>query len=81
MRTSNDEYRLPDNTIISINQNTQPPKNAVIWNGYDYQNQYWVLQGKRDTRTLEELQKYQKFKSGFLKAFKKKFKNKKTKND
>ncbi|MCX6724220.1 MAG: hypothetical protein NT155_03575 [Candidatus Staskawiczbacteria bacterium] len=55
MRTSNDEYILPDGKIISLGQDQQPPKEARIWNGYDYQNQYWVYQGKRDTRTLTEL--------------------------
>ena len=55
MRTSNDEYILPDGKIISLGQDQKPPQEAKIWNGYDYQNQYWVYQGKRDTRTLAEL--------------------------
>jgi hypothetical protein len=56
MRTSNDQYKLSNDSIISIGQSTQPPKGAVIWNGYDYKNQYWVFEGKKDTRSLEELQ-------------------------
>jgi len=55
MRTSKDEYILPDKTIIALSQNEQPPKDAKIWNGYDYKNQHWVYQGKKDTRTLEKL--------------------------
>lgn len=43
MRTSNDEYKEIDGE-------------RVLWNVYDYKNQYWVHEGKRDTRTLEELQ-------------------------
>ena len=31
-------------------------KNGKLYNGYDYENQYWVHKGERDTRTLEELQ-------------------------
>jgi len=55
MRTSNDIYRKKDGSFISINQNTEPPKDAVIWNGYDYQNQYWVFNGEKDNRTLKDL--------------------------
>jgi len=57
MRTSKDEYKLSSGEIIALSQNEQPPENAKIWNGYDYKNQYWVYQGKKDTRTLEELRK------------------------
>ena len=31
-------------------------QNGKLWNGYDYQNQCWVHEGKPDTRTIEELQ-------------------------
>ena len=31
-------------------------KNGKLWNGYDYTNQYWVYEGKRDTRTIAELE-------------------------
>ncbi len=55
MRTSNDEYKLCNGSIVSLNQNTEPPKGAVIWNGYDYENQCWIYQGEKDTRTLEQL--------------------------
>lgn len=55
MRTSKDQYKLPSGEIVSISQMERPPQGAVIWNGYDYQNQVWVFQGKKDTRTLEEL--------------------------
>lgn len=55
MRTSHDEYKLPDGRIVSLDQMTQPPHGAVIWNGYDYTRQYWVHNGTRDMRTLAEL--------------------------
>lgn len=56
MRTSKDEYILTNGEIIALSQNEIPPQGARIYNGYDYHNQYWVFGGKRDTRTLEELQ-------------------------
>jgi len=55
MRTSSDEYILPSGEIIAVNQTTEPPLNAKLYNGYDYVNQYWVFKGQRDTRTLEQL--------------------------
>ena len=56
MRISKDEYKLSSGEIIALSQDEQPPQGAQIWNGYDYHNQYWVFNGQRDTRTLEELQ-------------------------
>jgi len=44
MRTSKDIYKI-------INGK------KILWKGYDYKNQYWVFEGKKDTRTLEELRK------------------------
>jgi hypothetical protein len=55
MRTSNDEYKTKEGDIISISQDTIPPEGAIVWNGYDYKNQMWVFEGKKDTRTIEEL--------------------------
>ena len=55
MRTSKDIYKLPNSELVAINQMTEPPQNAVIWRGYDYNKQYWVFDGKKDTRTLEQL--------------------------
>ena len=42
-RVSGDEYRIVNGV-------------RILWNGYDYVMQCWVFEGKRDTRTLEELQ-------------------------
>lgn len=42
-RVSSDQYKMVDGV-------------RVLWNGYDYEKQFWVFEGKRDTRTLEELQ-------------------------
>jgi hypothetical protein len=56
MRTSKDEYLTLDGRFIMVSQNDKPPHGAKIWNGYDYTNQYWVFNGQRDVRTLEELQ-------------------------
>ena len=55
MRTSKDEYKMPNGEIVAISQIEQPPEGARIWNGYDYINQCWIFNGERDTRTLEEL--------------------------
>lgn len=55
MRTSRDEYKLPNGNIVAISQMEKPPEGSVIWNGYDYVNQFWVYNGKKDVRTLEEL--------------------------
>ena len=55
MRTSKDQYKMSNGTIVSIPQSELPPRNAKIWNGYDYVNQYWIHNGKRDNRTLAEL--------------------------
>ena len=52
MRTSNDQYKMPNGKIVFIDQMTPPPTGAVIWNGYDYDKQIWVFEGKPDTRTL-----------------------------
>jgi hypothetical protein len=42
-RVSSDQFKIVDGV-------------RVLWNGYDYDNQCWIHEGKRDTRTLEELQ-------------------------
>lgn len=55
-RTSNDQYKLVTGEIIELNQMQEVPQGAILWNGYDYEKQYWVYNGERDTRTLEELQ-------------------------
>ena len=44
MRTSKDIYK-------TINGK------KILWKGYDYKNQYWVFEGKKDIRTLEEIRK------------------------
>ena len=56
MRTSNDTYKMSDGSLKNIDQITSIPLNATLWQGYDYINQYWVYEGKRDVRTLEQLQ-------------------------
>lgn len=59
MRKSCDQYRLPHGVIV--NAPTEAIRQeilkdgGVLWNGYDYDQQHWVYQGKKDTRTLEEL--------------------------
>ncbi len=57
MRTSRDIYKLPSGVLVAISCDTKPPEGATIYMGYDYINQYWVYKGKRDTRTIEELEK------------------------
>lgn len=55
-RVSCDQYKLPDGTLVLVSGAERPPEGSVLWNGYDYDKQYWVYEGERDTRTLEELQ-------------------------
>lgn len=55
MRTSHDIYKLPDGSTVAIDGMTPPPVGATLWKGYDYDQQFWVWEGKRDTRTLDEL--------------------------
>ena len=54
-RTSKDEWKLPDGSILALTQDQEPPAGAIVWNGYDYEKQEWVFEGKKDTRTLEEI--------------------------
>jgi hypothetical protein len=55
MRTSCDQY-MHEGQIINVSPSDEAPEGSTLWNGYDYTKQYWVFEGKRDTRTLEELQ-------------------------
>ena len=55
MRTSMDEYKTKEGTIVAVSQDEEPPINSKLWKGYDYTNQEWVFEGKKDIRTLEEL--------------------------
>jgi len=55
MRTSKDIYKMANGKLLSFDQMTEIPQGATIWSGYDYENQEWVFEGKKDTRTLEEL--------------------------
>ena len=66
MRKSGDEYKLPNGEIVGVSLSEKPPQGARIWNGYDYENQYWVYNGVRDTRTLEELRAAIEAKRGFM---------------
>lgn len=54
-RTSKDEYVLPTGEHIFVGGQDTVPAGATLWNGYDYGKQEWIYQGKRDTRSLEEL--------------------------
>ncbi len=61
MRTSRDTYKNPLGQFIQLKQSDQSidfieKHNLKLWNGFDYQAQKWIFEGKEDTRTLEELQ-------------------------
>ncbi len=58
MRKSSDIYKLSNGKLVIINLDTRPPANATLWRGYDYDNQFWVFEGKRDCRSLSEIKKY-----------------------
>ena len=55
MRTSKDIYKLVNGKLMAFSQDVYPPVGAKIWTGYDYKNQYWIYEGKKDTRHLKEL--------------------------
>lgn len=54
-RTSKDEWKLPGGEIVALSQDEMPPAGEIVWNGYDYEKQEWVYNGKKDTRSIEEL--------------------------
>lgn len=58
-RVSCDQYRLPNGIIVNCTSAAIESEilkdGGTLWNGYDYRKQEWVYQGKKDTRTLEEL--------------------------
>ena len=55
MRQSQDIYKTVSGELVTISPMEQPPAGSQIWNGYDYENQCWVFEGKMDTRTIEQL--------------------------
>ena len=46
MRTSQNQYKDNQGKLVFLEDETNPD-NLKLWNGYDYDNQYWVLKGKR----------------------------------
>jgi hypothetical protein len=48
MRTSPDFYKTKEGKIIGVWQDTKPPENSVLIYGYDYENQKWILTGKKE---------------------------------
>lgn len=54
MRTSKDIYKL-DNKLIAVSCAEFPPVGSILWQGYDYEKQMWIFEGKKDERTLEEI--------------------------
>lgn len=60
MRTSCDQYRLPNGIIVNCTSAAIEAEikkdGGTLWNGFDYKAQQWVYHGQKDTRTLEELQ-------------------------
>ena len=60
MRMSRDEYVNPLGAKILLGQNEQSQEfikehRLKLYNGYDYVNQCWIHNGKKDERSLEEL--------------------------
>ena len=56
MRTSKDIYKTKSGELYEVGGGELPPPFSKIYTGYDYQNQCWMFEGKKDTRTLEQLQ-------------------------
>lgn len=63
-RLSKDEYKLADGSSVFVGGMDEVPEGATLWRGYDYKNQYWVINGERDTRTLEDMIKENEAKHG-----------------
>lgn len=55
MRISKDIYKLKNGKLIAISQSMKPPKDSKLWSGFNYHLQEWWFEGKKDTRTIEEL--------------------------
>lgn len=55
MRTSKDIWILPNGEKVSIDQMTEPPTGATVYDGYDYEKQCWMYHGEKDTRTIEQI--------------------------
>lgn len=53
---SKDEYKTIDGQSVFIGGYDDIPEGATLWNGFNYNAQKWIYNGKPDTRTLEELQ-------------------------
>lgn len=46
MRESGQQYKMADGSLqVLVCACADVPKDAVLWNGYDYQEQLWVIDG------------------------------------
>ena len=46
-RVSGDQYKLPNGELVNTQPGDKPSEDAILWNGYDYNNQHWVKEGKK----------------------------------
>ena len=46
MRTSRDQWKLPNGELVVTQPGDKPDDDAVLVNGYDYEEQHWVIDGK-----------------------------------
>ena len=44
-RLSGDQWKFPDGSLIAVEPG-MAVKGVVLWNGYDYDNQFWVRHGR-----------------------------------
>ena len=45
MRTFKDIYKTQEGKLVAIRSDEATPSNAKLYNGYDYNNQVWVMNG------------------------------------
>lgn len=46
MRTSQNQYKDNKGELVFLEDEINP-ENLKLWNGYDYENQHWVINGAR----------------------------------
>ena len=45
-RTSGDQYKLANGELVTMAPGDKPNGEAILWNGYNYDDQHWIIKGK-----------------------------------
>lgn len=46
-RVSGDQWKLANGELVVTAPGDKPSDDAVLVNGYDYENQHWVINGEK----------------------------------